>query len=328
MRFVLVYDSNNPNSSPDRYQIIRSYHLDVQRAIQKALEDAGHHVTPLRLNADFKDRLRIIQPDFAFNCSLKSLDGNAEAIAPRILRELGIPFTGSDAQACLNAYRKNRSKQILDAAGIPTPQSILIRDPRDFQLPRTLVFPLFLKPAKGGCSFGIGGANLIREKANLREKLVTLYQRIKQPVLLEEFMGGREFTTGILGNNPARVLPIMEFRYKKDDSQPFRSFSLKMVDFADEECRCPAELIMNDQTRLEALALKAFHTLGCRDYARIDLRMNCMGQPYVLEVNALPNLMPETSSYAIMAKRAGLSFNALIERILECAGRRYGMQLS
>ena len=328
MRFVLVYDSNNPKSSTDRYQIIQSYHQEVHRAIKKALGDDGHQVILLRLDSNLKEKLIEIQPDFVFNCSIKCLNGSIGATAPEILYELGIPFTGSGSQACRNAYNKNRSKQILNAAGVATPRSFFIRDPQDFQLPRTLAFPLFMKPVIGGCSYGIGQANLVKEKSNLKGKLAKLYQRIRQPVLLEEFMGGREFTIGILGNDPAQVLPIMEFSYKREDAQPYRSFALKMVHSSEEEYHCPAALDRGQKDELEALALKAYRALECRDYARVDLRMDRKGKPYVLEINAQPNLMPKTSSYAIMAKRAGLSFRELIERILASAAQRYGMQIS
>lgn len=327
MRFVLVHDLNNPKSTIDRYQVIQSYHINVHHAIAKALENAGHHVIPIPLNINFSNVIKSIGPDFAFNCSIKCQLGAEKAAAPGILEKLSIPYTGSDAISCYRAYNKNRSKQIMKAAGIPTPHSFLIRNLQELKIPYTLAFPLFIKPAKGGCSFGIGQENLVRKMVNLQVKLRDVYMKTKQPVIIEEFIGGREFTVGILGNDPLRVFPIMEFRYRKDDEYPFRSFSQKMVNYEDEEFLCPAELTDNKRIELERLAKKAYLAMGCRDYARIDLRMDHQEKPYVLEINALPNLMPETSSYAIMARKAGLSFNDLIRLIVESATRRHEMRI-
>ncbi len=328
MRFVLIYDSINPKRTADRFQIIQSYHQKVHHAIQKALEDDGYHVAALEFKNDLKEKLQVIKPDFVFNCSIMSSQSETEATAPEILQELGIPFTGSGALTCQKAFKKNLCKHILHAAGVPTPQSVYIQNPQDFQVSHTLTFPLFLKPAQGGCSFGIGQENLVRKRENLQKKLRAVYQQIKQPVILEEFLGGREFTAGILGNDQASVMPIMEICFKEGDKYPFRSFRLKMVDYADEENICPAELDEDQKDELEKLALKAYKILDCRDYARVDLRMDRKGQLYVLEVNALPSLVPKISSYAIMARESGLSFRALIRRIVKTAARRYSMRIT
>lgn len=327
MRFVLVYDSNNPKRMTDRYQIIRTYRNSVHQAIKNALEDAGYQVFPIKLETNFEREISKIQPDFAYNCSSECKKGLEVATAPSILQQMGIPFTGSNAHTCHMAYYKNHSKQVMKTSGIPTPRSFIVRNPKKIQIPNNLSFPLFLKPIRGGCSYGIGRESLVMEKKDLREKLLGIYMKIKQPVLIEEFISGREFTVGILGNHPLRVLPIMEF-CNKNNNRPFRSYSLKMIDYKDEVFQCPAEITNNKREELEDLAIKAYESLGCRDYARVDLRLDCQGQPYVLEINALPSLIPETSSYAIMAKNAGLIFNKLIKTIVNNAAKRYGMCLS
>jgi D-alanine-D-alanine ligase len=115
----------------------------------------------------------------------------------------------------------------------------------------------------------------------------------------------------------------MEFKYPNGDEVHFRSYSLKMVRYEDEEIQCPAELSSDKQAEIRKLVLQTFRAIGCRDYARVDVRMDRAGKPYVLEVNALPNLMPKTSSYAIMALKTGLTFREMIRSILRTAVARY-----
>ena len=323
MRLVLVYDSNNPNYASAHYQIIQSYHQDVNQAIKSVLEAGGHKVTLLEANQDLEEKLQNIQPDFAFNCSIKIDSQNEASYAPGVLKKQGIPFTGSGGIACLDAFEKDHTKKILKKARIRTPRAVVVQDGEHFSLPETLAFPLFVKPVKGGCSYGIGRKNLIRDLAGLRKKLPEIYRQVRQPLLLEEFLSGREFTLGVLGNRTVRVLPIMEFRYSHLDDREFRTYDLKMIHYDEEELRCPADLDEKTRAEMEAMALETYRAIGCRDYARVDIRMNAAGKPYVLEVNALPNLVPNTSSYAIMANKAGIPFKDLIQEIMKIAAKRY-----
>jgi D-alanine-D-alanine ligase len=323
MHLVLVYDSNNPRQNAEGSRVIQSFHEDVNQAIMMALRENGHVVSALETDANLEERLGKLKPDFVFNCSNTGQDEGQKSFAPRILKKLGIPFTGSGGSACYNAYDKARTKQILLAAHIATPQALVIRDPRHYKIPESLTYPLFVKPVSGGCSYGIGRNNLVRSKANLNKRVQQIFDKVESPLLVEEFLEGREFTAGILGNNQPRVLPIMEFKYKRDNGASFRSYQLKMVDYANEEVRCPAELGSNKLLEVRRLVQRTYQAIGCRDYARVDVRMDRTGKPYVLEVNALPNLMPKTSSYAIMAQKAGMNFRELIRRILLNAAARY-----
>ena len=323
MHLVLVYDSNNPRQDVEGSRVIQSFHEEVNQAITVALRANGHMVSALEADANLEERLRELKPDFVFNCSIAGQDEGEKSYAPRILKKLGIPFTGSGGSACYNAYDKGRTKRILLAAHIATPQALVIHDPCRYKIPESLTYPLFVKPVRGGCSYGIGRNNLIRSQANLDKRVQQVYDQVESPLLVEEFLEGREFTAGILGNNEPRVLPIMEFKYKQDNGASFRSYRLKMVDYADEEFCCPAELTQKKLVEVRCLVRKTYKTMGCRDYARVDVRMDRTGKPYVLEVNALPNLMPKTSSYALMAQRAGLDFRELIRSILNTAAARY-----
>ncbi|MDK2979972.1 MAG: D-alanine-D-alanine ligase [Chloroflexota bacterium] len=323
MHIALIYDPSPSQTENSSSQVIQAYHEDVNQAIAGALRAQGHTVNLLAARADLETQLQTLKPDFAFNCSIKGHAEGEKAFTPAVLKKLGIPFTGSGGPACFNAYNKARTKRILKEAHISTPQALLVRDPAHYSLPASLTYPLFVKPVRGGCSFGIGPQNLIADADSLRQRLPKLFNQAESPLLVEEFLEGREFTAGVLGNREARVLPIMEFRYGQRDGARYRSYSLKMVNYQDEELRCPAELKAEKRAEVKKLVQRTFKALGCRDYARVDVRMDRQNKPYVLEVNALPNLMPKTSSYAIMAQKAGLNFRTLIDTILHTAAERY-----
>jgi len=324
MRFVIIYDSEESRYKNNQYQKIDAYHTDVNQAIKTALVVNGHQVSMLQANGELRDKLAAIHADFAFNCSSYSRDHKKQAYAPYILNEMNIPFTGSGGKACLNAYDKRKAKRILQSAGIRTPKAVILKQ-HFSQIPEGLKYPIFVKPVKGGCSFGISRDNLIDSRKDFQERLPKLEEQCGQDMLVEEYLPGREFTVGVLGNQQLRILPIMEFGHSQTSKPPFRSYRLKMLPFEDEATNCPAELTNERKIEIESMTRQAFRALDCRDYARIDFRLNREGQPYVLEINALPNLMPKTSSYAVMARKAGLTFSDLIRTIVFTAQMRYGM---
>ena len=147
-------------------------------------------------------------------------------------------------------------------------------------------------------------------------------ESVGEPVIVEEFLSGREFTVGIIKNHPPKIFNILEFIFREGEL-PFRSQSRKMAANEIEDSTSQAVLKESERLMIEELALKAFITLECRDYARIDIRLNSKGIPTLLEVNAIPNLEPGTSSFGLMAKYAGITFTELIEIILESALNRY-----
>jgi D-alanine--D-alanine ligase len=327
MNFIIVYDEAEARFSSTNFQKINSYHSDVNQAIQAALQANGHQADLVCVDDELPVKLTSSHPDFAFNCSSQARGDDHYAFAPHLLKENGIPFTGSGERACSDAYDKSITKEILVKAGIRTPKAFVVCQP--LPLPKNqLKFPLFIKPIKGGCSSGINRESLILDQDSLNERLPIFIKDNKRPLLLEEYLPGREFTVGIMGNQKLQILPIMEFGHNQVDQPPFRSFRLKMVQSGREEICCPAELNPELRAKIEEIARRTFRALGCRDYARIDIRLSNSGQPYIIEINALPNLMPKTSSFAIMAKKGGMAFVELIQKIVSLAQARYDLQQS
>ena len=324
MKIVVIHDPDFNNFNDYEANSVNSYHNLVTTSIASALIQLGHDVNICEANLELTKKLIKIKPEFVFNTSIRNFNGSIYAFAPEILEKLDIPFTGPSATACSYAYDKQKSIEILRKTGLLTPQAVTFAQGDEIKLPKNFVFPLFVKPRRGGCSQGISSQSLISSKDEAVNNINAALENIGQPVIVEEFLPGREFTVGIFGNQPPKVLAILEFIFN-DGELPFRSYIRKMVDYENEDEICLAQLEDTDKRAIENLALQAYKALECRDYARIDIRFDINGNPAVLEVNALPNLEPNSSSFALMAAKTGLSFTKLIERIVESALNRYAI---
>ncbi|MCD6576672.1 MAG: ATP-grasp domain-containing protein [Anaerolineaceae bacterium] len=328
MQIALISDPLFINYSKKVNRTLKSHHNLVIKCISSAIEGMGHEVECIEANNELEENLLEINPQIVFNRSIGIDDKSKLAFAPSLLDKLSIPYTGSNGKVCISAFNKNIAKHILQEAGIPTPKSYLIADLDEIQIPDSLSFPLFIKPVKGGCSRGIYKQNLVFSKESCMRVAKTTIEQSHQPALIEEFLTGREFTVGILGNEPPCPLPILEFVFDAfgDNKFPFRSFNIKMIKYKKlEKISCPAILSKTEESKIKELALDTYQAIGCRDYARIDIRFNKDGIPNVLEVNALPSLVPDESSFADMAEAAGISFENLIGKILISASNRHGL---
>jgi len=328
MRIALISDSITTNYSKTVNETMELTHTAVIKNIASAIENLGHEVECIEANNELKENILRIKPHIVFNRSNNEDGKTGLAFAPSLLDKLHIPYTGSDAKACVTAFDKNKTKRILQAVGIPTSKYCLISNANEIQIPKSLSFPLFIKPIQGGCSNGINEQNLVFSKESCINITKTTIEQSGQPVLVEEFLTGREYTVGILGNNPPQALPILEYFHDSPEGKNymFRSFNSKMVERSRENKSCPAILSEIEENRIKNLAVKTYQLLGCRDYARIDIRSNKNGIPHILEVNAFPSLIPYESSFTDIAEIAGISFDNLINTILISACERYDIE--
>ncbi len=327
MRITIISDPLNTNYSESVNETIELTHNSVIKNIASAIEKLGHEVERIEANNEMEDYISKIKPQIVFNRSNKENHKSGIAFTPSLLDKLRIPYTGSNAEVCISAFNKNKTKRILQEDGIPTSKYCLIADPNEIKIPDSLSFPLFIKPIRGGCSLGIYDQNLVFSNESCMKIVRTTIEQSHQPVIVEEFLTGREFTVGILGNDPPRVLPVLEYVFDAPEGNNylFRSFNAKMIEGKSEKKSCPAVLSEIEEDRIINLAVETYQAIGCRDYARIDIRCDKDGIPHVLEVNALPSLIPNGSSFATMAKIAGISFDCLISTILISACERHGI---
>ena len=306
-------------------------------AVANALSPLGS-VIHLEATADFPERLHRESPDIVFNMAEGRGGKNRESFVPAICEFFDVPYSGSDPLTLSLCLDKSRTKEVLSYYGVPTPAFAVVETPAALQaLPPELSYPLFVKPIHEGSSKGITERNLCLTPADLDEQVRVLLESYAQPVLVEEFLPGAEYTCAVLGNGPkARVLPIVGFNFDAlpAGALPVYGFEAKWVwdrpesplDIFD----CPANVPASLRRAIESTTLQAYRALGCRDWSRVDLRLDAKGVPNVIEVNPLPGILPDpaaNSCFPKAARAAGISYDQLIRSCLAAAAERYGIRL-
>jgi D-alanine-D-alanine ligase len=281
--------------------------------VEDALERLGHDVISIDAGGDLVKRLDVEQPEVAF-IAMHGLGGE-DGTVQELLEILGIPFTGPGVAACARCMDKVLAKHDLRAASVPTPNWFAFNETafRELgaadalgDLEERLGFPLVVKPSRGGSALGVKFAASWFE---VPEALVSAFSYDNR-VLLERFVEGREVAVSVLGGEP---LPIVEAIPSGGDRYDFEArYEIGRTDFI-----CPAELDEGDASAVTAAALSAYEALGCSGFSRVDLILDADG-PQVLEVNAIPGLT-DTSLLPQAAEAAGMSFEQLVERIVELA---------
>jgi D-alanine-D-alanine ligase len=296
---------------------------DTVEAIEAALVELGYRADRIGNAKRLVERLaQCDRWDLVFNIC-EGLHGVArEAQVPALLDIFDIPYTFSDPLVSSLALYKNYTKTIVHQAGIPTPEFALVERLADVDA-ISLPFPLFAKPVAEGTSKGITAASKIVDRPALRQVCGELLAQFRQPVLVETFLAGREFTVGLTGTgDEAQVLGAMEIKLLPGADAEVYTYVNK--EQCDELVRyLPARA--NDDPlvrRIEELALAAWCVLGCRDGGRMDFRCDAQGEPHFLEVNPLPGLHPQHSDLPILCGFAGIPYVDLIDRIVRSARRR------
>jgi D-alanine-D-alanine ligase len=281
--------------------------------VEDALERLGHEVLPLEADGDMVKRLAVGRPDIAFVAMHGP--GGEDGTAQELLEILGIPFTGPGVAACARCIDKVLAKHELRAASVPTPDWFAFNETAFRELgaadalaglEERLGFPLVVKPSRGGSSLGIKFAE---SWFDVPEALVSAFS-YDDRVLLERFVAGRELAVSVLGDEP---LPVVEVIPRAGDSYDFEArYEIGRTTFV-----CPAELPTEESAAVVEAALGAYRALGCSGFSRVDLILAADG-PQVLEVNAIPGLT-DTSLLPQAAEAAGMSFEQLVEKILDLA---------
>ena len=277
------------------------------------------------------EKLKNLDPDIAFNIAEGFFGVSREAQIPAMLDMLQIPYTGSDPLTLATCLDKARTKEILSYYKIPTAPFFIAHDLDEIKNLK-LNFPLFVKPVWEGSSKGIFSSSFVTNSKELSVQVERIISEYSQPALIEEFLSGREFTVAILGNgDEAEVLPIVEIDYKDfpEGFIPVYSYEAKWILDTKENplnvFSCPAKLSSDLETKIKQVALHAYKTLRCRDWSRIDVRMNAENVPNIIEINPLPGILPdpkENSCYPKAARTAGLSYDEMLNTVLYAAAKR------
>jgi D-alanine-D-alanine ligase len=305
-------------------------------AVANALRALGD-VVLLEAVDDFPRRLAEARVDFLFNMAEGLRGPNREAHVPAIAEFLGVPYLGSDPLTLGLTLHKGRTKEILRHRGIPTPPSVLIERPEDVVRLRDVShYPMFLKPVWEGSSKGIAEANHATSPDAAAERALQLLEAYDEPVLAEAYLPGEEFTVAVLGNGPdATCLPLIRYRFEAlpDGALPIMGYEAKWLwDVPGAEfdvLECPARIpdALTDEIRRVALA--AYQALGCRDWGRVDVRLDTNGAPNVLELNPLPGVIPDPEAHSCFpwaATVAGMTYDELIQAAAAVAWQRLSGQ--
>ncbi|MBA2626955.1 MAG: D-alanine--D-alanine ligase [Gemmatimonadales bacterium] len=299
-------------------------------AVERALSALGT-VIRLEANDTFPSALATARPDFVFNIAEGLYGPNRESHVPAICEFLGIPCHASDPLALSLTLHKGRAKEIMAQHGVPTAPFVMARsrdDARNVSLP----FPLFAKPAFEGSGKGVSVRSLCQNRAELVAQVDDLLATYQQPVLIETYLPGQEFTVAVIGNGAeARCLPLVAFRFDTlpAGAPPIYGYEAKWLwDTLSNPLEifdCPAPIAEPLAEAIRSAALAAYRALDCRDWCRIDVRCDAAGNPMVVELNPLPGILPDprdNSCFPKAARAAGMSYDELIQTVADIAWRR------
>lgn len=297
-------------------------------ALERALAARGHRVTQLGGGRRFIAAMLEAAPELVFNISEGHGSRSREAHVPAVCELLGVPCTHSDPLTMAVTLDKAMAKRVVAACGVPTPRFAVIERPADLA-DLALPYPLFAKPLFEGSSMGIRRRSRVGDRRELEERVGQLLGDYREPVLVEEFCGGAEFTVGLLGPaERARVIATMEVEPLLVPREEF-VYSLEVKrnpEWAKEIAyHVPPRRPRAEVARVEQVALEAYRALGCRDVARVDVRCDAAGTPKFIECNPLPGLAPGWSDLSILWNRTGGDYDGLISAILEEACARLGL---
>ena len=361
MRVGLVYNCITPDLLLQE-PLDKTAELDCTQtiaALGEAISCLGHDVVLIEADEDAYERLRASAVDLVFNIAEGIRGEDREAQIPAMLEMLGIPYTGSGPLTLALCLNKARTKEILSCHGIPTPAFQVWTSP-DESLSDTLAYPLIVKLLHEGSSMGLSYDSVVESEQALRRRIRYLKDTYDQPVLVEQFIEGREFTVPVTGNFPPQALPAIEVvfegprpitLFQPDDAvirmlaraqgkrivacEPIklskdRRFALLQTDNGTElevpvtlsTSTCPANICPSLAKAIRATALRAYRAIECRDWCRIDMRLGADQVPLVLELNPIAGI---DSSYWFprSAMAAGMTYPELIGEIIDAARQRY-----
>jgi D-alanine-D-alanine ligase len=317
--------------------------IETVQAIEDALLAGGHQVILLEADETLLDTVRQAAPNVCFNIA-EGLRGDArESQVPALLEMLGIPYTGSKVLGHAISLDKAATKRIWRDMGLPTAPFQILRQGGE-SLNGHLSFPLFVKPVHEGTGMGINGDSVVYDEAELRQQVRWVIGTYHQPALVENYLPGREFTVGIIGNalppgempwsdlydgQGFHLFPVLEIDASVGAGQGFYNAASKSYNPGEEGAPlylCPADVPATLETEMKLLTTAAFEAIGALDLGRVDFRLGGDGRPYLLEINTLPGLNPTVSDLCIMARAEGMHYTDLINEILYLAVERYARE--
>ncbi len=324
MKIGLTYDlktdySRRKDDPPDA--AAEFDHPDTIKVIAKAFESQGFLVKRIGNVSQLLENIDKLDVDIVFNISEGLIGRNRESQVPILLEMFGVPFVGADALSLGISLDKIMAKKIFMAEGIPTPRFMEIKSLDGLNDIDHMKFPLFVKPRFEGSSKGLTETSRVENMEELKSQVERVISDYKQPALVEEFIRGEEFTVAIIGNDPPETLPIVQIKIDGELKLKDRFYTFGHIKDDSLEYVCPALINENLKQKLNELAVKTFKAIECRDFGRVDFRVDESGNPYVLEINPLPSLSTE-DVFMVISKELGITYEKMLGNILSVALKR------
>jgi D-alanine-D-alanine ligase len=309
-------------------------------ALTQALGSDGHYVHLCRGDHTLPESIQRLRPHICFNIA-EGLGGDSrEAQVPGLLELMRVPYTASRLLTQALSLDKVQTKRIWQAVGLPTARFWEFAD-EGHASRASLRYPLFVKPSREGTGMGVDPGAIVKNKRDLVRRVAWVSKAYRQPALVEEFLPGREFTVGFLGNpggahhrrrpwlyDPLgyHIFPVLEIDSGLSVSPGIYGHDAKARDLYEEGAPaylCPADIPESLRSRMVEIARLAAEAIGVRDVARVDFRLGVDGEPRLLEINTLPGLNPTISDICMMASAEGMPYETLITEILYLAAERF-----
>jgi len=291
--------------------------------IADAIAANGFKVKKIGNANNLLEKIDNLGVDIVFNISEGLHGRNRESQVPILLEMAGIPFVGADALTLGLTLDKVMAKKIFIAEKIPTPKFFEVNSAEALIDKDHCKFPLIVKPRFEGSSKGLSESSRVENTEDLKKQVDFITKTYKQPALVEEFISGQEFTIAIVGNENPQVMPVVQIKIdgKLKLNDKFYTFARITSDRL--EYICPAKISAELKKKLDDLALKVYRSVECRDFGRVDFRVDKDGDPYVLEINPLPSLSTE-DVFKLVAENIGITYEQMVGKILDAALKRNG----
>ena len=343
LKLAIIYNEASPElyKKPDEavttngnfvpyFEVEEMTPMEEFEYIAKKLRRVGFDAYTLNIKDNIKllvDHLNKNRPDMIFNfLEIFKDEPQYEMNVVGVYELLGIPYTGAPAIALANCQSKIFVKRLLSSKGISTPRFFIIRKPKQRYI-HNLNFPLMVKPSLEDASVGIENESIVTNNRELKKRIEYIHKYFNQPILVEEYISGRELNVAVFGDKRLRALPISEIDFSKMPDNLYNIVSYQAKWDPHHESyhktipKCPAKLPKKIEVKAKQTAMSAFKIMGCRDYARVDMRLSKENKLYVLEVNPNPDLT-DGAGFMRSASSAGLSYAQALKKIAMFAWKR------
>ena len=306
--------------------------LEERSHVSEALSKTGYKTSLFNMNSDVKRLIQFIEekdPDLIFNlCESVGDESTHEMYVAGLYELLGVPYTGASAFSLGMCQNKVRTKQVLSFHKIRVPKFALYKNTNEvIEDQFDLKFPVIVKPSLEDASVGIDNGSVVDNFAALKKRVRFIFQNFDQPALVDEYIEGRELNVALIGNRRPIILPISEIDFSglPSDLPRIVTYAAKWMEGTDEYKGtvgvCPAQLPADVEKQAKEIALLAYRVMGCRDYARVDMRLDKNNNLYVIEVNPNPDISDD-AGFARSCRAYGFSFDEIINKIVEYALER------